>query len=92
MDSEQVENLIAQENWTELKSLLQTELAAELTPEERGAVYVNVMRVYLDVTSRLNREYSQEMQTIIDSLQKVGRAEQTAMDDVDLAAARSKLQ
>lgn len=71
IDTKKLEVLMDQGKWEEAKSLLDTSLASDLAPEERGAAYVQFASIYMRVKNELNRRYKESLEDAIGILKNI---------------------
>lgn len=64
----------------------------DLSQEDRGAAYTQLASMYMRVSNRINRSYLNALNSAINLLKSVNTAEQYAVDAIDAAEIKSRIQ
>lgn len=90
-DTEQLESLLNARQWTKAKALLDSFLEAEISQEEKGAMYVSFVTTYLSVMNRINAEYEAALDEAIASVKILNEKEKEVHTKVDLARVKNEI-
>lgn len=92
LDTKKLEKLLTEKKLDEAKALLEDFFhKVELTPEEKGALYVNLAKIYLEVNNRINGQYLKMLDNMLEALKKVDQKGKEINDRIELAVVRSKI-
>ncbi len=64
----------------------------DLSQEDRGAAYTQLASMYMRVSNRINHSYLNALNSAINLLKSVNTAEQYAVDAIDAAEIKSRIQ
>lgn len=75
----------------EARKLLDTALPDDLSAEERGRLYGRLASIYWQMATEANENYADLMAENTEQWKLLAKDEQALIDEVDLTAARAKL-
>ncbi len=87
----QFESLLSSGKMQEAKTLLASLLKSDLTPKEEAEMKILQMRLSIKLTNAINKAYIETLDVSIEGLKKLGAAEHTLDEKVNLAKARAAL-
>lgn len=92
VNTQKIEELIAAEDWEGLKAEVHSFLAGvEVSENDKGIMYFDLLDIYLTVKNELDEEYNQELAEIVASLEAVQKSKGTVDDQADMVQARNIL-
>lgn len=90
-DIEQLESLLNAREWAKAKALLNSFLQADISEEEKGAMYVAFVTTYLSVMNRINDEYEAALDDAISTVKALNEKEKEVNTKVDLARIKNEI-
>ncbi|MDO8601943.1 MAG: hypothetical protein Q7R62_02355 [bacterium] len=90
-DTEQLESLLNARQWQKAKALLNSFLQAEITQEEKGAIYVAFVTTYLSVMNRISAEYEAALDDAITNVKVLNAKEKEVHTKIDLARVKNEI-
>ena len=88
----QVEQLLKEGKKEEAKAALKEFFAQDLSKEEKGKVYVDLLMTYLKISNDLNRRYLETLNQASKSLDELDQNEEADTTAINEAVARKKIQ
>lgn len=84
-------DLIKQKKWTEAQELLVKEFERDMTPEERGDVWIRLTTMQITVENAIMREKLDSMHETMKELQDLQAGATSAGANIEMEDARKKL-
>ena len=91
-EAKQLEQLLTDKKLDEAKTLLQAIFARPLTELERGALYTEMITIYMKTMGALDQQYIHGLEEVMSGLDQADRTEVVLEDKISLAALRKDLQ
>jgi hypothetical protein len=71
--------------------LIDSYLSAEVTAEEKGAMYMAMASAYMEMQNRINERYADILEENTAELKRMDEEEKLLLEDIDLTAARNQI-
>jgi hypothetical protein len=84
LNIDRIRELLEQGDVDGARSLLRKVIDAPLSDKEKGGIYVEFARVYLEVMNRINERYEKVLDETIAQLKEINKDEAAAIKDIDL--------
>jgi hypothetical protein len=91
IDSQKLEQYLAEKKYDEAKQLINDIVNAELTEEERGEGLVAFLSVYMEIMNSVNTAYRDALKEILADMQGLNLAESNSKDKIRLKQVRESL-
>lgn len=91
IDIQQIEKLLAEKKYDEVKVLIKEIISAKQSDKEKGDALIDFASVYMDITNAINVSYKEALEDAIESIKAVNKAEHEDVDAADLAKVRGDL-
>jgi uncharacterized membrane protein len=89
-DIDHLESLLNARQWNKAKELLNSFLQADISEEEKGAMYVAFVTTYLSVMNRINDEYESALDDAIATVKTLNEKEKEVKTKIDLARIKNE--
>lgn len=90
-DEQKLTELLDQGKFSEAGEVMREALAADLTPEERGAALVNFSRLYVQLNNAASERFLGVMDETLDTLKSMDRTMNKVEEEMTLATAKKKV-
>lgn len=91
IDIQQIEKLLAEKKYDEVKALIKEIISAKQSDKEKGDALIDFASVYMDITNAINISYKEALEDAIESIKAANKAENEDVDAADLAKVRGDL-
>lgn len=91
IDIKQIESLLSEKKYDEVRSLITSATSAKFSDEEKGAALSGLALSYVDISNAIQIRYRDALQEAIMGMKKINTAENVMSEKVQLAEVRSKL-
>lgn len=91
IDIQQIEKLLAEKKYDEVKALIKEIVSAKQSDKEKGDALIDFASVYMDITNAINVSYKEALEDAIESIKAVNKSENEDIDAADLAKVRGDL-
>jgi len=79
----QLQELLDAQKWDQAKELLDSYLNSPLSLEEKGAAYVAFVSTYLEMVNRIQEQYLNELDKLLESIKVIKRQELEVVDELE---------
>ncbi len=91
IDINNIESLLAEKKYDEVRAIIQEATSKEFSDEERGATLTGLASVYMDISNAINIRYRDALQEALAGMKDINAAEGKAVENAKLAEVRGKL-
>jgi hypothetical protein len=91
IDSKNIEDLLAQKKYDEVRAIISASIHEKFTDKERGESLVAIASIYMDISNSINEAYRDALKEAIAGIGQINKAESHFKDNVKLEEVRSKL-
>lgn len=91
IDITNIEALLIEKKYDEVRALMKELLSAKLTDKEKGAALVDYASLYMDISNAINEKYKEALEQAIQGMKEINAAESGVNDSIDLATVRNAL-
>ncbi len=92
LDMEHLKQLLEEESYEEAKTLILHHFNQELTPEQKGEVYTELVMDYITMANETNKSYLEALQNIINSIKQVEDTKTETEKQIDVAVVKNQIQ
>lgn len=90
-DISQIETLLHEKKYDEVRALISAVAAEPFTPAEKGAALTGLASVYMDISNSINSRYLSALRTALAGLEMVSKSEQAFAEKIRASEIRSDL-
>ena len=91
IDIKNIESLLAEKKYDEVKAAIIEASSKEFSDEERGAALTGLASVYMDISNAINTRYRDALQEAVAGMKDINAAENNASEKAKLVEVRAKL-
>ena len=89
IDSKNIEALLDQGKYDEVRALVDQAVTAQMTPAQKGATLTDFASLYMDVVNSINERYRKTLEEVLEGMKALNKAESQAKDNVRMQEVRS---
>lgn len=90
-DTAKLDALLAEKKYDEARALIAATLAGDLSDAQKGALYLYLINLQLEMTNKADAEYLGTLNDILESVKGLDQQQNRFIDESDLANLREEL-
>lgn len=90
LDADRLEQLLVDGKFDDAKKMLNEYLSADLSKEEKGAIYVAFVMTYVSVMNKVYDQYNEALDETISNLNFIDQTKKEVNEKIDLARIKNE--
>src|SRR5262245_43111439 len=91
LDTNTLEQLLVDGKFDEAKKMLNEYLSADLTKEEKGAIYVAFVMTYVSVMNRVYDKYNEALDETISNLEFIDKRKKEVSEKIEMGRLKDEI-
>ncbi|MEN9649173.1 MAG: hypothetical protein RL094_140 [Candidatus Parcubacteria bacterium] len=91
VDFAKLEDLISHKDFVGAKKIIDDVVDQNLSPQQKGEVYVKVASIYLTISNKLSAAYLEQLDSTLDLIKQATKSEKKTDDDFKMVEVQQNL-